>query len=187
MRKVLLLAPCPLASLPSPHLSEPREPVILKRPPPPVVPGRLAQRLPAGDSSPAPGGDGASPASTSGTSGSQTGFRVKRWFHGSSTRKNSCLLSLHLHPSSSLAAHSRSLTPRDLGHPGTNFSANFATGADGCFCFLRGSVKLCGVESPRRGFLCLSLCESPRGAGVRAAQAWAPRALCVAFRLQTWV
>ena len=39
-------------------------------------------------------------------------------------------LCLHLHPSSRLSAHSLSPYPRDLGRPGANFSANFATGAD---------------------------------------------------------
>lgn len=85
-------------------------------------------------------------ASTSGTSGSQIGFRVKKMVSRSSTRKNSLLLSLHLHPSSSLDAHSRPLTPRDLGHPGTNFSANFATGAEGWFWL---SSRIC--ETLRSG------------------------------------
>lgn len=59
--KGVALGPLPSCESPLPHLSEPGESVILKRPPPRVVPGRLAERLPAGDSSPAPDGDGASP------------------------------------------------------------------------------------------------------------------------------
>lgn len=73
------------------------------------------------------------------------------------------LLSLPLHPSSRLSTLSCPLPPRDLGHPGTNFSANFAACAAGSFCSLLGSVKLCGVGSPWRGFLPASLCrESAR-------------------------
>lgn len=78
------------------------------------------------------------------------------------------LLSLRLHPSSRLSTLSCPLPSRDLGHPDTNFSANFAACADGRFCSLLGSVKLCGVGSPQRGFLPASLCQESAQNGRRS-------------------
>lgn len=108
--------------------------------------------------------------------------------------ENSLLLSVspsHLHPPA--PPHSRFPLPLEMQDVPAQTSAPTSPRVrmQGLASLFRRFVKLCGVESPRRGFLRASLFQSSRGAGVvmvvRTAQAWAPRVVCVAFCLQAWV
>lgn len=95
-------------------------------------------------------------------------------------------------PSSRPSAQSLSPPPRDSGRPGANFSANFAAGADARLGFLISQMcKTLRSGEPMEGLSASVSCPEPAWCGfvvvVRAAQAWAPRVVCVAFCLQAGV
>ena len=175
---------------PFPHFLEPREPVNLE---PQVLPWRLGGRPPpqppAGDSFPRE----TSPACIARTSRAKQASRVKKMVSWTFHSENSLLAvsPSHLHPPA--PPHSRFPLPLEIQDVPAQTSAPTSPRVrmQGFVSLFRRFVKLCGVESPRRGFLRASLFQSSRGAGVvvivRTAQAWAPGVVCVAFCLQAWV